>query len=362
MSDRSFIDLRLHCTRADFTLAVDLQLPARGISVLFGPSGSGKTTLLRCVAGLESAAQGHVRIGDQVWLDTARGICQPVHRRPLGYVFQEASLFEHLDVCGNLVYGLQRTRAASARHTLEEAVQRLGIGHLLSRSVDSLSGGERQRVAIARALVTQPQVLLLDEPLAALDGARKREVIPWLESLRDALDIPVLYVTHSLEELTRLGDHLVVLEQGRVRASGPLTETFAMLDAQALDGQELGVLIEGQVSAVDNPWHLACVSFAGVDWWVRDEGWAVGARVRMRVLARDVSVSTQEPQHTSIQNQVPVWIESATPDTHPSQVLVRLRGPQGHLLARITQRAWSALGLHPGQQVWALVKSVAVVH
>lgn len=362
MSDRAVMELRLQCARADFALSVDLQLPARGICVLFGPSGSGKTTLLRCVAGLEPSVQGRVRMGETVWLDSAQGIRQPVHQRALGYVFQEASLFEHLNVRGNLEYGLRRVRSATTAQTLEQAVQRLGIGHLLNRSVDSLSGGERQRVAIARALATRPEVLLLDEPLASLDGARKREVIPWLERLRDELDIPMLYVTHSLDELTRLGDHLVVLERGRVKLSGPITETFALLDTSALDGQEVGVLIEAHVAAIDAQWHLARVTFAGVDWWVRDEGFAVGARVRMRVLARDVSLTTQEPQHTSIQNHVPAHIESVTPDTHPSQVLVRLQAPHGRLLARITQRAWSGLALQAGQRVWAQVKSVAVVH
>ena len=362
MSDGAGIDLRLQCARADFTLSVDLTLPARGISVLFGPSGSGKTSLLRCVAGLEPTAQGRVRIGDQVWLDSARGICRPVHQRALGYVFQEASLFEHLDVRRNLEYGVRRTRSAASEQTLAQAVQRLGIGHLLHRSVDSLSGGERQRVAMARALATQPDLLLLDEPLASLDGARKREVLPWLERLRDALDIPMLYVTHSLDELTRLGDHLVVLEHGRVTASGPVAETVALLDERMLEGQEMGVLIEAQVASIDPQWHLARVSLAGGDWWVRDEGLAVGARVRMRVLARDVSLVTEEPQHTSIQNHLPVHIESVTPDAHPSQVLVHLRAPHGRLLARITQRAWSGLGLQLGQGVWAQVKSVAVVH
>ena len=362
MSEDLGLDLQLHCARADFTLSVDLQLPARGITVVFGPSGSGKTSLLRCLAGLEPAAQGRVRVGEQVWLDSARGVCVPVHQRALGYVFQEASLFEHLDVRRNLDYGLKRVRSTASTRTLAQAVERLGIGHLLDRSVDSLSGGERQRVAMARALATQPQLLLLDEPLASLDGARKQEVIPWLERLREDLDIPMLYVTHSLDELTRLGDHLVVLEAGRVKASGSVAETFAQLDERVLDGQEMGVLIEAQVTAVDPQWHLAQVTFAGVDWWVRDEGLALGARVRMRVLARDVSLTTEEPQHTSIQNHLPVCIESVRSDAHPSQVLVRLQAAHGCLLARITQRAWSVLGLAIGQRLWAQVKSVAVVH
>lgn len=361
MSGGASLDLEVQCARAGFTLSVDLQLPARGITVLFGPSGSGKTTLLRCLAGLEPSAQGRIRVGEQVWLDTARGIDRPVHQRALGYVFQEASLFEHLDVQGNLDFGVRRVRSSASAQTLAQAVQRLGIGHLLKRPVHSLSGGERQRVAMARALATEPDLLLLDEPLASLDGARKREVLPWLERLRDVLDIPMVYVTHSLDELTRLGEHLVVLEEGRVKVSGPVTDTVALLDERTLDGQEMGVLIEACVAAVDPPSHMVQVAFAGVRWWVRDEGLALGARVRMRVLARDVSLATEEPRHTSIQNHVPVRIESVSPDAHPSQVLVRLQAPQGPLLARITQRAWNGLGLALGQRLWAQVKSVAVV-
>lgn len=362
MSAPSSLHLDVRCERAGFSLAVAAHLPGRGITVLFGPSGSGKTTLLRCVAGLEPGAQGRIAIGDQVWLDSAQRIHRPTHQRRVGYVFQEASLFAHLDVRRNLAYGLSRVRSPRAAQILDEAVNLLGIEHLLSRSVEGLSGGERQRVAIARALVTQPDVLLLDEPLAALDTPRKREVLPWLERLRDELQIPMLYVTHSVEELTRLGDHLVVLHEGHVRASGPLAETFASLDAHALDGQEQGVLLDAKVIERATEWHLARVAFEGGELWVRDDGLTLGASVRTRVLARDVSLSTQMPTHTSIQNHVPVRIEALLPDAHPSQSLVRLRCGSGLLLARITQRSWHALGLTVGQSVWAQVKSVAVVH
>lgn len=357
------LDIDLTLQRESFTLNVSLQLPARGITVLFGASGSGKTTLLRAVAGLEPLARGSVRVAGEVWQSDDARLNLPTHRRALGYVFQEASLFEHLDVQRNLVFGLHRSAASRDTTVLNHAIELLGISHLLRRRVDELSGGERQRVAIARALATSPRLLLLDEPLAALDPARKQEVVPWLERLHDELQLPMLYVTHSVEEMTRLGDHLVVLEQGRVKVSGPLASTVSSLDTPWVAPQEQGVLIDGQVAERDTAWHLAHVSFAGGSLWVRDSGAAVGTPVRLRVLARDVSITTQEPAHTSIQNHLRAQVEATQPDAHPSQVLVRLRfSDQGVVLARITQRAWSQLGLALEQTVWVQVKSVALVN
>lgn len=366
--------VRLNLARADFTLKVDLDLPARGITVLFGPSGSGKTSVLRCVAGLERArsatGQGQetparVAVGGEVWQDDATGVFLPTHRRPLGYVFQEASLFEHLDVRGNLQYGLRRSwrgaQVAQGARALDEAVALLGIGHLLARRVQQLSGGERQRVAIARALATGPRLLLLDEPLAALDAARRQEILPWLERLRDELQLPMLYVTHSADELARLAQHLVVLERGQVRAAGPVAQVLAALDSPMVVGEDAGALLQGTVLARDASWHLAQVGFAGGALWLRDEGVPVGQGVRLRVLARDVSLALAEPRQTSIQNLLPAVVDAIAPDAHPSQVLVRLRCGESLLLARITRRACESLGLRAGLPVWAQVKSAALV-
>ena len=367
------LDIHLHLHRDAFTLEVSVQLPAQGITVLFGASGSGKTTLLRSVAGLEPQARGRVQVAGRAWQDDDAGLRLPTHRRPLGYVFQEASLFDHLDVQRNLSFGLQRSAAPQDRRVLSDAIELLGIAHLLRRSVGELSGGERQRVAIARALATSPRLLLLDEPLAALDPARKQEVMPWLERLRDELQLPMLYVTHSVEEMTRLGDHLVVLEHGRVKVCGPLAPTFSSWDTPWVEPQEQGVLIDGCVAERDATWHLLRVAFSGGSLWIRDNGAAVGTQVRLRVLARDVSLTTQEPACTSIQNHFQACIEAAQPDAHPSQTVVRLRvkgaqmnadagSPAGSIvLARITQRAWHQLGLTTGQSVWVQVKSVALV-
>ena len=369
--------IRLRLPRADFALDVDLRLPGHGITVLFGASGSGKTSLLRCVAGLERververAAGSHgseasvVSIAGDVWQDDAKGIFLPTWQRPLGYVFQEASLFEHLDVRGNLDFGLKRARASSSKAAqsaaLDAAIDLLGIATLQKRNPRQLSGGERQRVAIARALATEPRLLLLDEPLASLDHARRQDVLPWLERLRDELKIPMLYVTHAADEVARLADTLVVLERGRVLASGPVAEVLTQTGAPLVLGDDAGALLNATVDARDVRWHLARVSFNAGNLWLRDTGLPLGQRVRLRVLARDVSIATEKPQNTSIQNLLPCVIDALGPDTHPSQTLARLRCGDAMLLARLTSRAVDALKLVPGQAVWAQVKSVALI-
>ena len=351
--------VHLRLPRPAFTLDVSLSLPASGITVLFGASGSGKTTLLRCVAGLERAQQGLVQIGNEVWQDDASGIFLPTWRRSLGYVFQEASLFEHLPVRANLQFGLKRTLAPAA--ALDAAIELLGISQLLARMPAQLSGGERQRVAIARALATQPKMLLLDEPLAALDAERKQEILPWLERLRDELQTPMLYVTHSADELTRLADHLVVLAEGRVTIEGPAAEALSSLEGPVLQGDEVGVVLAGQVAERDTRWHLCRARFEGGSLWLRDSGLPLGQTVRLRVLARDVSLLTAAPQGTSIQNHLACVIEAIAPDRHPSQVLVRARVGASVLLARVTARALNELALKPGDSAWLQLKSVALL-
>jgi molybdate transport system ATP-binding protein len=353
--------IRLTLARRDFQLKVDLQLPPSGITVLFGASGSGKTTLLRCVAGLERPTQALIRVGRELWQDDARGVGVPTWQRDLGYVFQEASLFEHLNVQQNLAYGLKRSAKPGAAQALAHAIELLGIGHLMQRRAASLSGGERQRVAIARALATQPSLLLLDEPLAALDLARRHEILPWLEKMRDELSMPMLYVTHSADEVARLADHLVVLAGGCVKADGPAQEVLARVDSPVIVGEDAGVLLRGEVAQRDEVWHLALVRFAGGGLWVRGNAMPLGQPVRLRVLARDVSLTLDEPRGTSIQNHLEGRIEAIADDAHPSQALVRLRCGESILLARVTRRAISDLDLQVGAPVWAQVKSAALV-
>lgn len=352
--------VRLRLPREGFELNVDLRLPASGITVLFGASGSGKTSVLRCVAGLERAA-GVVRIAGQVWQDDAAGVFLPTWRRPLGYVFQEASLLAHLTVRGNVEFALRRSTGPSGHQALIDAVELLGIGHLMDRGTAQLSGGERQRVAIARALVTQPALLLLDEPLASLDHARRQDILPWLARLRDELRLPMLYVTHSADELARLADHVVVLEGGQLRASGPVAEVLSAVRSPVVVGEDAGVLLVGQVLALDVRWHLAQVGFDGGALWVHNSGLELGQRLRLRVLARDVSIALSLPQGSSIQNLLACQVESLEADGHLSQALVRLACGGSFVLARLTQRAVHGLALAPGQAVWAQVKSVAIV-
>jgi molybdate transport system ATP-binding protein len=365
----SGIQARFKLDWPGFGLDVDLDLPARGVTALFGHSGSGKTTLLRCIAGLKRAPLGRLTVNGAVWQDDEpkrpRGDhWLPTHQRPLGYVFQEASLFPHLTVLGNLRYGLKRlarSQPASPEADLDAAIELLGIRPLLERKPDRLSGGERQRVSMARALALMPRLLLMDEPLAALDHQRKQEILPYLERLHRALDIPVLYVSHAPDEVARLADHIVVLKEGRAVATGALTETLARLDLPIQLGEDVGVVLDAVVAERDAAWHLARVDFPGGSLWVRDGGHALGEPIRVRILARDVSIALQPVSGTSIQNCLPATVEQMALDHHPALSLLRLRLGTSPLLARLTQRSASGLGLATGMPVWVQIKAVALI-
>lgn len=356
----SAIQARFRIERRDFSLAVDLTLPGRGITALFGHSGSGKTTCLRAMAGLERAANGYFAIGDEVWQDEAAGRFVPTHQRALGVVFQEASLFPHLSVRGNMEFGQKRASTAGLRFALPEIAELLGIDHLLERNPTQLSGGERQRVAIARALLAGPQILLMDEPLAALDLKRKREILPYLERLHDELSIPIIYVSHSPDEVARLADHLVLLDTGKVVASGPLTETLARTDLPQAFADDAGVVIETVVAAHEED-DLTQLNFAGGSIYVTSCSKATGHRLRCRIHARDVSLALEKPVATSILNVFQGEVSDIGATDTPGHVLVQLHISNTPLLARITERSRKALNLHVGKQVWAQVKAVALL-
>ena len=352
---------RFALTWPGFALDVDLDLPGRGVTALFGQSGCGKTTLLRCIAGLERGT-GWLTVNGETWQDAERFV--PTHQRALGYVFQDARLFAHLDVRRNLDYGAKRAfrRTASADSSRRDAiVDLLGLGPLLDRLPSRLSGGEQQRVAIARALLTEPRLLLMDEPLAALDHARKQEFLPWLERLREELDIPLIYVSHAPDEVARLADHIVVMDAGRAVAQGPLAETLARVDLPITLGEDAGAVFEATVVARDAEWHLARVAFDGGELRVRDNGTPLGRRVRVRVLARDVSIASSRHDDVSILNLLPATIVAHAAEAHPSQLLVQLRVGATLLLARLTRYSAQRLDLAPGREVWVQIKAVALI-
>jgi len=342
-----------------FSLEVRFDCPMHGITALFGPSGCGKTTILRCVAGLHRMA-GRLRIGDEIWQDDARRLFRKPHRRPIGYVFQEAGLFRHLSVRRNLEYGLARIAPTERRVQLDEATDLLGIGDLLERRPDRLSGGQRRRVAIARALLTSPRLLLMDEPLAALDRKSKQEILPYLERLHDELAMPVLYVSHAPDEVARLADHLVLLNAGRVRASGPLGELRARLDLARDLGAEADTIIEAEIAAHDEAFHLSYLDFPGGRFSVTRNRLPIGRKARLRVLARDVSITLQPQTDTSILNIFPAQVE-ALAENGPGRVLVRLDLAGTPLLAGITRKSAELLRLIPGKRVHVQVKAVALV-
>lgn len=349
---------RFRLDRGDFLLDVDLALPGKGVSALFGPSGSGKTTVLRAMAGLERAPEGYFSLGGEVWQDATSFL--PPHRRPLGYVFQEASLFPHLTVLGNLEFGMKRIPPAERQFNPEAVAELLGIAHLLARRPESLSGGERQRVAIARALLASPRILLMDEPLAALDQKRKFEILPYLERLHDELSIPVIYVSHAPDEVARLADHLVLLDHGRAVASGPLTETLARLDLPATFTDNAGVVLETVVGEHE-PDHLTRLDFAGGSIRVSLRKEAPGQRLRCRIHARDVSLSLDPESRSSIVNRLPATVVKLADTDTPGHLLVRLDVNGTPLLARVTRRSANILELTPGLKLTAQIKAVALL-
>jgi molybdate transport system ATP-binding protein len=360
------IEAVFHLPYPGFVLDVDLRLPEKGVTALFGHSGSGKTTLLRCFAGLERAPGGRLVVAGDVWQNDGegkKGIFLPTHKRSLGLVFQEASLFPHLTVRKNLEYGMKRAGNRRAEG-FDACIDLLGIRPLLDRAPGSLSGGERQRVAVARALLTRPRLLLMDEPLAALDIKRKHEILPYLERLHDELDIPVLYVSHAPDEVARLADHLVLMEAGHVVASGALIETLARADLPLALKDDAGVVIEATLATVDGD-GLARLEFPGGCLWVSPRGKQPGSRIRCRIHASDVSLALAKHGDSSILNILPATVAAVVATETPGHVLVQLkvRGADDAplLLARITERSRRALGIGLGQQVVAQIKSVALL-
>jgi molybdate transport system ATP-binding protein len=344
---------------AGFALDAGFTTPTPGVTAVFGPSGCGKSTLLSAVAGLLRPDAGRVALDGTVLLDTAAGVMVPPEKRRCGVVFQDSRLFPHLSVETNLRYGMRRARRDAEGPEFEEVVTLLGIAHLLPRRPAALSGGERQRVALGRALLSRPRLLLMDEPLASLDAPRRAEVLPFLTRVRDRFRTPILYVTHALDEVDRLADHLVLMEAGRVLASDTVEALSARTDLPLLaTRRDAGAVLACTVLDHDAARGLTRLGFAGGDLRVPLREEAPGMALRMRVRARDVSVATEEPQGLSVQNILPATLEAIEP-VAAHEAMLRLRLGGATLLARVTADAVVRLGLRPGQSLWALVKSAA---
>ncbi|HET8706987.1 MAG TPA: molybdenum ABC transporter ATP-binding protein [Pseudomonadales bacterium] len=346
----------------DFSLAAQFNLPGKGISALFGHSGSGKTTCLRIIAGLEQRAYGFLSVNGEVWQDSHAGIFKPTHQREIGYVFQEASLFAHLNVQKNLEFGMPGRSKPERMKKIQSIGERLGISHLLQREPTNLSGGERQRIAIARALLTEPKLLLFDEPLTALDQKRKTEILPYLERLHEELDMPMIYVSHAAEEVAQLADHLVLLNEGKVIASGSLQETLTRLDLPGIFTDEAAVVIETTVGAHEADDHLSRLDFPGGYIFVSHQKRPLNSKVRCRILARDVSLAIERHTDTSILNAVKVEVVEMAETENPAHMLVKLKADGTLLLSRITKRSKTHLRLETGVTLWAQIKAVALLN
>ncbi len=355
------IDLSLKLTRggeAAFELSVDLTLPSSGTTVIFGPSGGGKTTILRAIAGLEPDVKGHIRINQQTW--QAPGVFLPAHQRRVGFVFQHSALLPHLSVEQNLRYGWQRVGGTEAEFV--QCVQQLDLAPLLQRAIGQLSGGERQRVALGRALLTRPDILLLDEPLAALDAVRRSEILGYLERLKQTTTIPMLYVTHAVDEMSRLADYLVLMKGGRVRQAGPALEVMNHPEAPLALRDDAGVVVQAMVQQRDAHGLLTLQSPMGT-LYAHGPAHAPGDRLRVRIHARDVSLALSHHSDTSMLNILPVTV-LALRDGAGGQALIELstgNQPKQRLLAKISYASVARLNIAPGLALWAQIKAVALL-
>ena len=350
----------VHIAFGEFDLQINHSMPVESIIGLFGPSGCGKSTLLRIISGLERNAQGQIRFGGEVWQDTSRGIFVLPHKRCVGYVFQDVRLFPHLTVAGNLRYAEKRSRGADSKIDIEGVVAALDLAPLMTRRPSSLSGGERQRVAIGRTLLTRPRLLLMDEPLAALDIKRKAEILPYIERLPKAFQIPIIYVTHSIDEVARLAERMLVLANGRQVTYGPVTEALERLDLQPIAGRfEAGVILTARVTRHDLTYRLTHLDHQGKEIVMPMADVAIGSDVRLRIRARDVALATKAPESISIRNVLPGTVAEIVEEPHTAfaETLVDIGGAK--IRARVTRSAIAALALMPGKPVFVLFKSIA---
>jgi molybdate transport system ATP-binding protein len=342
------------------TVQMDMrfEVPTPGVTVLFGPSGSGKSTIISAASGLLRPDECRIVIDDQTLADTAAGVWLPPERRRMGLVFQDARLFPHMSVATNLRFGLRRSAPGPVR--FDEVVELLGVGTLLSRKPHTLSGGERQRVAIGRALLAQPHLLLMDEPLASLDSARKAEIMPYLSRLKTALRLPILYVTHSLDEVAQLADSLVLIEAGRVVGCGAVSEIAARVDLPLAQREDASAVLLCHVAEHDAQRGLSRLEDGGTALWVPLLDSPIGTKRRVRIPASEVILAGQPPEAISLHNVVPGQVRRITPNGPRQSVLVEIGLTEGALISRVTQDAIVRLALAPGRPVLALIKSTSI--
>lgn len=342
-----------------FTLDLDERIPLSGVTAVFGPSGSGKTSLLNAVAGFLRPKTGEIRFGDTPWFSATDRSWVPPHKRPVGMVFQDAQLFPHLSVRGNLDYADKRSSASDPGYPHVQIVSAMELDALMDRDVSTLSGGEKQRVAIARTLLTRPRLLLLDEPLSALDGARKGELLPFLETLKTEFAIPTLYVSHDVDEVSRIADRVLMMDDGRIVASGRTDEVLSRFGLEAgRNPYELASVLHGRVDQAQAQDDLLAVRVGDAAIWIAsDIELATGTEIRLKIAARDVSIALERPIGISIQNMIPATVTAIASTKRPAFQTVKLEIGGQALQATVTRKAVSDLALSAGQNVFALIKS-----
>lgn len=355
------LEARFSINKGSFSLNSQLTTGISGVTGLFGPSGSGKTTFLRCVAGLERATDGYVGFGDQIWQDEANGIFLPPYQRPVGVIFQESRLFDHLTVKENLNFGRQHCKVAAKQISWEEIIDILELQSLLQRRPAGLSGGEQQRVAIGRAILTGPKLLLMDEPLASMDHPGKMRILGYIRRLQAQLQLPILHVSHDMGEILQLADYLAIMERGQIQASGPINDIITRLDLPLAHRSDASIVLTAQVTAQEPDNFLSVLQFGKPtqQLFVANHSLTIGETVRIRIFARDVSLTLEHPGKTSILNMFSATVEEIMPE-NPAQYMVKLAVSGKTILSRITKKSLTNLDIKQGVSVIAQVKSVAL--
>ena len=351
------IEFSLKYNKGEFKLDMEGSIPGQGVTALFGPSGCGKTTFLRVLSGLDKVPNGKVEVNSSTWQGNS---FKPVHKRAIGFVFQEGSLFPHLSVKKNLEFAYKRVTENRRNISFDETVELLGLKDHLHKEPSQLSGGERQRAAIARALLTSPELLILDEPLTGLDNKSKNEILPYLEKLTASLKMPVLYVSHDTGEVARLADHVLLMDSGKITASGIVQEIFSRMDLSPAQKADTESIIETTVFEHDEQYHLTTLDFSGGKFIVSKVNQPIGSSIRLRILARGVSLTLQKPEETSILNIFPVTVKEVH-EVDNSRLNVLLDAEGTSIISRITKKSGDMLNIKPGAKVYAQIKSVELL-